>query len=114
VASKQWDSPEHLFDCQWALEIVSRALRLLRSEMSKVGKGDRFELLKGYLTGEGKLSRKEIAARLEISEGAVKVAIHRLRQRYHVLLKAAVAETVSNEKDLGDEMRYLVKLLRKR
>ena len=49
-----------------------------------------------------------------MSEGAVKVAVHRLRQRYRKLLRAAIAETVSNEADLNDEMRYLVAVLRRR
>ena len=64
-----------------------------------------------YLEG---LSVEEIAARLNVSEGAVKVAVHRLRRRYGMLLRAAIAETVSNEADLDDEMRYLVAVLRRR
>ncbi len=56
----------------------------------------------------------EIAARLNVSEGAVKVAVHRLRRRYRKLLRAAIAETVGNEADLDDEMRYLVAVLRRR
>ena len=59
------------------------------------------------------IAREEIAARLEMSVGAVKVAVHRLRQRYRKLLRATIAETVSNEADLEDEMRYLVTVLRK-
>jgi len=113
-ASKQWDSPEHLFDCEWALEIVSRALQALREEMTKAGRSDRFDSLKGSLTGEDELPREEIAARLDMSAGAVKVAVHRLRQRYRQLLRAAIAETVNNEADLQDEMRYLVAVLRSR
>jgi len=110
--SKGWDKPEQLFDCEWAMGIVTRSLQALRDEMSEIGKGDRFDLLKGYLTGADELPREEIAARLDISEGAVKVAIHRLRQRYRTLLQAAIADTVSSEKDLQDEMRYLVAVLR--
>jgi RNA polymerase sigma-70 factor (ECF subfamily) len=49
-----------------------------------------------------------------MSEGAVKVAIHRLRRRFGNLLRAVIAETVSNEADLNDEMRYLVAVLRRR
>ena len=113
-ASSQWDDPEHLFDCEWALEIVSRAMQALREEMVEAGKSDRFELLKGCLIGEDELPRKEIAAQLAMSEGAVKVSVHRLRQRFRKLLRAAIAETVSNEADLDDEMRYLVAVLRRR
>jgi len=82
--------------------------------MTKAGRSDRFDSLKGSLTGEDELPREEIAARLDMSAGAVKVAVHRLRQRYRQLLRAAIAETVSNEADLQDEMRYLVAVLRSR
>lgn len=104
--------PEHLFDREWALETIASALRRLRNEMIRAGKSDQFEVLKGSLTGQEQIPRKELAARLDMSEGAVKVAIHRLRKRYGELLRAVVAETVSSEKDLEEEMRYLVAVLR--
>jgi RNA polymerase sigma-70 factor (ECF subfamily) len=112
-ASKQSDNPELLFDREWALETVAGALQALYDEMVGAGKGEQFDALKGSLTGEDDSPRGEIAARLGMSEGAVKVALHRLRRRYGELLRAAVAETVSNEADLNDEMRYLVAVLRK-
>ena len=113
-ASKQSDNPEHLFDREWALETIAGALQALRDEMVKAGKSEQFDALKGSLSGEDESPREEIAAQLEMSEGAVKVAVHRLRQRYRKLLRAAIAETVSNEADLDDEMRYLVAVLRRR
>jgi len=113
-ASEQSDNPEHLFDREWALQTIAGALQALRDEMSKAGKSEQFDALKGTLTGEDESSREEIAARLDMSEGAVKVAVHRLRQRYRKLVRAAIAETVSNEADLNDEMRYLVAVLRGR
>jgi RNA polymerase sigma-70 factor (ECF subfamily) len=113
-ASELSDNPDHLFDREWAMETVDGALQTLRDEMVKAGKSDQFDELKGNLTGQDESSREEIASRLGMSEGAVKVAIHRLRQRYRTLLRAAVAETVSNEAGLDDEMRYLVAVLRKR
>jgi len=114
TASKQADDPEHFFDREWALETVSTALQRLRKGMAKAGRSDQFEALKGSLTGEDDLPRGEIAARLDMSEGAVKVAVHRLRQRYRKLLRAAIAETVRSKADLDDEMRYLVEVLRRR
>lgn len=104
---------ELLFDRNWALETVSTALQTLRDEMAKTGKGELFDLLKGSLTGEEALPRNDIAARLQMSEGAVKVAVHRLRQRYRSLLRNAVAATVANEADLEDEMRHLANVLRR-
>ena len=113
-ASKQVDDPEQLFDREWALETVAGALRALSDEMANAGKREQFDALRSSLTGEEDSSREQIAERLDMSEGAVRVAVHRLRQRYRTLLRAAVAETVSSEADLDDEMRYLVTVLRKR
>ena len=112
--SKQSDNPEYLFDYEWALETISGALQTLRREMEAAGKIEQFEALKGSLTGEDELSREEIAEKLDMTEGAIKTAVHRLRQRYRRLLRAAIAETVSNEDDLNDEMQYLVTVLRKK
>ena len=112
--SEHSDSPELLFDREWALQSLSSALQALDAEMTKAGKGDQFSVLKGALTGDDGSPRSEMAARLKMSEGAVKVAIHRLRQRFRALLRATVAETVRNQADLDDEMRYLVAILRNR
>jgi RNA polymerase sigma-70 factor (ECF subfamily) len=113
-SSKESEDPEHLFDREWALETVDGALRALREEMGKSGKGELFEALKGTLTGEDEAPRGEIAARLEMTEGALKVAVHRLRRRYRTLLRAAIAETVSSEAERDEEMRYLAAVLRRR
>lgn len=112
-AAKPSEDLEFLFDRDWALETVNGALQTLRGEMVKAGKGEQFDVLKGSLTGEETLPRDEIAVRLEMSEGAVKVAVHRLRQRYRNLLRDAIAATVENAADLEDEMRYLANVLRR-
>ncbi len=111
AASSEGD-PERAFDREWALETIAAALRALRDEMSADGKAEEFEALKGCLTGEEDSPRQQLAERLSMSPGALKVAIHRLRQRYRTLLRAAIAETVNNEADLDDEMRYLITVLR--
>jgi RNA polymerase sigma-70 factor (ECF subfamily) len=108
------DDPELLFDREWALQSIAGALDTLRDEMARAGKSEQFDALKGSLTGEEDSPRKEIAERLGMSEGALKVAIHRLRQRYRRLLRDAVAETVGDEATLEDEMRYLLDVLRGR
>jgi len=113
-ASEQSDNPELLFDREWALQIITGALQELRDEMVKAGRSEQFDAFKGSLTGQDELPRDQVAANLGMSTGAVKVAVHRLRQRYRMLLRAAIAETVSNEADLDDEMRYLIKVLRRR
>jgi RNA polymerase sigma-70 factor (ECF subfamily) len=110
---RSWEDPEHLFDREWAQETVAAALRALREEMAKAGKSELFDALKGSLTGEDDAPREQIAARLGMTEGAVKVAVHRLRGRYRALLKATIAETVTNPADRDEEMRYLAAVLRR-
>ncbi len=103
--------PDAGFDREWARESTARALEKLRAESEARGKGELFEALKGSLTGD-EPARSETAARLAITEGAVKVAVHRLRKRYREFLRAEIAETVSNPSDVDDEMRRLVAALR--
>jgi RNA polymerase sigma-70 factor (ECF subfamily) len=67
-----------------------------------------------YLIVKDDSPRDDIAEQLNMSVGAVKVAVHRLRRRYRDLLRAAIAETVSNEEDLNDEIHYLIDVLRKK
>ena len=101
------------FDRKWALQSIARALDKLRAELESGGKGELFEALKGSLTGD-EPARSETAARLGMTEGAVKVAVHRLRQRYRELLRAEIGSTVRDPSDVDDEMRHLVAVLRKK
>jgi RNA polymerase sigma-70 factor (ECF subfamily) len=100
------DSPERLFDRRWALDLLDRALTELRTEYEESGRGKLFEMLKGTLTG-GTDAYADLAQSLDLTEGAVKVAVHRLRQRYRDRLRAAIAETVERPEDVDDEVRDL-------
>lgn len=104
--------PDAGFDREWAQESIARAMEHLRAEWEARGKGELFEALKGSLAGD-EPARSETAARLGMTEGAVKVAVHRLRQRYREFLRAEIAETVTDPSDVDDEMRYLVAALRR-
>jgi RNA polymerase sigma-70 factor (ECF subfamily) len=108
---EQGGDPDARFDREWALELINRATGKLRSELEGTGKGEQFEALKGCLTGED-MDRSVAADRLGMSEGAVKVAVHRLRQRYRELLRGEIAETVAERSDIDEEMGYLVTVLR--
>jgi RNA polymerase sigma-70 factor (ECF subfamily) len=109
----QTTDPEAGFDREWAQELIARAMEKLRASSETSGKGELFEALKGSLTGD-EPARSETAARLGMTEGAVKVAVHRLRQRYRELLRAEIAETVADPSDIDDEMRHLVDALRRK
>lgn len=100
-----------LYDRRWAMELLERALTRLRIEFTSKGDAETFDALKGTLTGS-EPSREELAAKLGMSEGALKVAVHRLRQRYREVLRAEIAETVDSAAAVDDEMRHLVAVLR--
>jgi RNA polymerase sigma-70 factor (ECF subfamily) len=105
------ETPDKLFERQWALEVLNRALERLRAEYVSGGSAEQFERLKGYLTGEGELGYRKLGEELGMSEAAVKVMIHRLRQRFHQSLRDEISLTVTDEAAVGDELRYLITVL---
>ncbi len=105
-------SPDAVFDRQWARTLVARALEALAKELARAGKAEQFETLKPWLLGQvDSLSQADAAQRLGLAEGAVKVAIHRLRRRFRELVKAEIADTVPDPTQVEDEMRYLIEVL---
>ena len=104
--------PDTFFDRQWALTILDHALAALGAEHHSDGKAAQFEALKPWLTGDSeKLSQAEVARQLDLNEGAVKVAIHRLRKRFRDLVKAEIARTVGDGADVQEELSYLLEVL---
>ena len=102
-------TPERQFERQWAITLLEQVLAALRDEYCEEGKGPLFEELKAVLVGQAG-GYAEIAARVGQSEGAIKVAVHRLRGRYRELMQSRIAKTV-NEGDVEDEMRHLLEVL---
>jgi|SRR5581483_7944734 RNA polymerase sigma-70 factor (ECF subfamily) len=101
-------TPERIFDREWALTLLDLVLARLRREFENENKAALFDQLKVVLTaGKGAVSNAEIAARLGMSEGAVKVAAHRLRRRYRELLKEEIAQTVTGPEQVEEEIRAL-------
>ena len=100
------------FDRQWALTVVERAINALAAEFTTAGKTSHFELLKPWLLGDiDGLSQAETARQLNLTEGALKVAIHRLRKRFRELIKSEIAQTVGEGVSVQDELRYLLEVL---
>ena len=85
----------------------------LREEFRHAGKADLFERLKGHLTGEeATRSYREVAAELGTTEGAFKMAVHRLRRRFREVVLAEIAQLVTGAEDAEDELRHLFAALR--
>jgi RNA polymerase sigma-70 factor (ECF subfamily) len=99
-----------LFDRRWALTVLDRVMTRLRDEFASVGKLALFEAIKGTLTGDAQ-RYGDIARSLETTEGAVKVAVHRLRERYRTVARAEVAETVGGVDEVEAEWRHLLAVL---
>jgi len=110
--SHDW-TPERIFQRRWALTLLDRTLAELRQEHEQAGKLPLFEALKIFLTGEaGALPLRQVAEKLNMTEGAVKVAVHRLRQKYREALRAQIAQTVAAQADVDDELAVLLAALR--
>jgi RNA polymerase sigma factor (sigma-70 family) len=105
-------TPELLFERKWAYLLLSRALARVRKHYERIGLARDFEALKACLARSGDHPRYgEIAARLETTEAAVKMAVHRMRERFGEALRAEVANTVAGPGDVEDEMRHLLTIV---
>jgi DNA-directed RNA polymerase specialized sigma24 family protein len=102
-------TPERLYDRQWALTVLDRTLDRLRAEFRTAGKEALFDRLSPYLTpDEVGPPYAETAAASGMTEGATKVAVHRLRRRYRDLLRIEIAQTVTSPEEIKAEISHLM------
>jgi len=107
-------SPDRIYERRWALTLLDHVLTHLHDEYKAAGKGLLFNQLQGCLAGEKSLPPyATLTSQLEMTEGAIKVAIHRLRHRYRNLLRETIAQTVSSSAEIDDEIHYLFRALQK-
>jgi RNA polymerase sigma-70 factor (ECF subfamily) len=105
-------TPEKLFERTWAMTLLERVKTRLREHYTQASKSDRFEHLQLFLPG-GYEQRpySEVAAKLGISEGALRVELHRLRATYRNLLRTEIAHTVSAPTEIDEELRHLIEVM---
>jgi RNA polymerase sigma factor (sigma-70 family) len=104
--------PDELFDREWALNVLARALAVLEQDAASTGTGSQFQALKPWLTGDRPdLTQAEAARMLGITEGAVRVAIYRLRKRFRELVKSEISQTVDRMTTVDEELRHLIEVL---
>jgi RNA polymerase sigma factor (sigma-70 family) len=104
--------PDRYFERQWALAVIETVLTRLQDEAAARGKKALFKHLEGTLVGEKpRVTHTELARGLGMSEGAVRVAVHRLRERFGELFREEIMQTVSQPEDLDDEVQYLWRVL---
>jgi RNA polymerase sigma-70 factor (ECF subfamily) len=108
VAATNEPSPDQAYDREWALALLAKVIDRLQAECAAEGKTKLFTQLKVFLTvGKDESAQADIAKSLGMEEGAVRVAIHRLRKRYRQLLRDEIANTLSDPAMVDEEMRAL-------
>jgi len=110
--SHEW-TPERVFERRWALTLLDQTMARLRRKYVETGKAELFDRLKAFVAGEGDApAYGEVAKEMGMTEGAVKVAVHRLRQRYRDALRSEIAQTVADPADVDDELDHLLEAIR--
>ncbi len=105
-------TPEQLFDKRWALTLIETTLARIEREYRDAGRGTEFAILKPCLTAErGGIDYNSLATRLGVSEGAARVAVHRIRKRYRSLFREEISRTVRDEAEVEEEMCALMQAL---
>ena len=105
-------TPEVVFERRWACTVLEQVLGRLREEFVASERAELFDELKVFLSADqAPVSYAEIALRTGLKEPTVKVAVHRLRRRYGELLRAQIANTVADPRDVEDEVRHLIAVL---
>ena len=103
---------DQVYEKRWAVTLIETALAQLRESYAAAGRRPVFETLKGFIWGDqAARAYAEVARQLELTDGAVKVAVHRLRGRYRELLRAEIAKTVATAGEVDEELRHLMAVL---
>jgi RNA polymerase sigma-70 factor (ECF subfamily) len=105
------ETPERIFERRWALSVLDRVVERLRDEFVHHGRPEHFERLKVFLLGASDAPYAALAREMNTSEGALKVAIHRLRKRYRELFRQEIADTVVDPAEVESELRFLATVL---
>jgi RNA polymerase sigma factor (sigma-70 family) len=105
------ETPERIFERRWALSLLDRVIEKLRNEFVQNGRAEHFERLKIFLLGQSDAPYAALAREMNTSEGALKVAIHRLRKRYRELFRQEIADTVADPAEVESELRFLAATL---
>jgi len=105
-------TPETLYERRWALTLLENVMSKLRTEFSNAGKAIEFERLSMFLNKDSDSARYEtVAKELAISAGALRMSVHRFRQKYRQLLRSEITESVSRPEEIDEELRFLVSIL---
>jgi RNA polymerase sigma factor (sigma-70 family) len=104
--------PDRAFERRWAMTLLERTMSRLRAEFERAGKISEFDRLKIFLTADKKeIPYPSIATELGMNEGALRVAVHRLRRRYRELFREEITHTLAEGESVDEELRHLLSVL---
>lgn len=109
--AKEPATPEQAYDEHWATTVLDHALGRLQGEYTEAGRDQLFHQIRDHVWGPTGASCRQIAEQLGMTEGALRVATHRLRLRFRELLRAEVARTVKHPADIDDELHDLIQII---
>jgi RNA polymerase sigma-70 factor (ECF subfamily) len=101
-------SPDRIYERRWVMTVIDQALAKVELRYSTSGRAALFSSLKASLTGDETRSYKELATEMAMSEGALRVAVHRIRSEFGKALRDTIGETTGDPSDVDDELRYLL------
>ncbi|HKA00581.1 MAG TPA: hypothetical protein VKE70_28915 [Candidatus Solibacter sp.] len=105
------ETPERIFERRWALALLDRVMSRLRKDAAREDASGPFDSLKHYLLSQGQVPYAQLAGEFHTTEGALRVAVHRLRRRYRAILREEIASTVTGESEVDAEIQYLAAIL---
>ena len=112
AAGSESASPDRLYDRQWAMTLLDRALTRAKREFETAGKANEFVVLSPYLAAErGGIPYAELAAALGTTEANARQSVHRLRRQFREIFRQEIADTVADPKEAEEEIRYLLGVL---
>jgi RNA polymerase sigma-70 factor (ECF subfamily) len=104
-------TPETIFERRWAMTLLEQTMLDLAAEVERSGGVERFETLRPFLVSDTDPPYADLARDLKMTEPAVRVALHRMRQRFGLALRERVAQTLEDPSRVEDELRYLIGLM---
>ena len=111
MAADGESSPEALFERQWALNVVERAIERVRISYTSRGQGKVFDALRPFLTSDAPPDSRSVDVNADLSDAAARAALHRLRHRFGEALRAEVEDTVIDKEQVDSELRHLLQVL---
>lgn len=107
----EYQTPEHVYERRWALSVLDAAMQRLGAKYEDPDRCKVFITLRPLLSGRESDSYAEAAAALNMSEGALRVALHRLRRHFRTVLRDVIGETVARPEDIEPELQHLLAIV---